>query len=446
MPEHLPSDPTNIPGPASDQAEPAIKATPSAADLDDQLDPAQQSLAEALRVSFGILKVAMFGLLIAYLFSGTFSVGSNEVAVRLRFGDYVGGPGERVLERGTYLAAPFPIEQVIKVDTRPVTIDLDKAFWYELQAGKYATADNLRAGRKGPLNPVRDGSLLTGDFNIAHARWSLTYHVEDPVAYITNIGNTDLGEEIVRCAIQQGIVQAIAQLAAEDLLKGVVNREIAVGIAQRRLDDMQTGLTLDQLNLDQVTAPMSVVGSFDNVTTAEADRSQRIVAAQQTRTRILAETAGEAAEALLDLVTSYEQAAEAGTASEADAAAQAIDTALADLQVGNQRIGGEAARIINGAKTYRTQVVERVRGERETFERLLPQYRENPRIILSRLWEDAREEILTGDVETFYTVPGKLQLQLNRDPEIQKLKQQEKIKQLKVEQRQKERDRLLRGG
>ena len=191
---------------------------------------------------------------------------------------------------------------------------------------------------------------------------------------------------------------------------------------------------------------MSVVGSFDNVTTAEADRSQRIVAAQQTRTRILAETAGEAAEALLDLVTSYEQAAEAGTASEADAAAQAIDTALADLQVGNQRIGGEAARIINGAKTYRTQVVERVRGERETFERLLPQYRENPRIILSRLWEDAREEILTGDVETFYTVPGKLQLQLNRDPEIQKLKQQEKIKQLKVEQRQKERDRLLRGG
>ena len=71
MPEHLPSDPTDITGPASDQAEPAIKATPSAADLDDQLDPAQQSLAEALRVSFGILKVAMFGLLIAYLLSGT---------------------------------------------------------------------------------------------------------------------------------------------------------------------------------------------------------------------------------------------------------------------------------------------------------------------------------------------------------------------------------------
>lgn len=57
------------------------------------LDPAQQSLAEALRVSFGILKVAMLALLVAYAFSGTFSVGSNEVALRLRFGEYVGSPG-----------------------------------------------------------------------------------------------------------------------------------------------------------------------------------------------------------------------------------------------------------------------------------------------------------------------------------------------------------------
>jgi len=79
----------------------------------EQLDPAQQSLAEALRVSFGILKAALVLALVAYAFSGTFSVGSNEVALRLRFGDYVGGPGQRVLERGTYLAAPFPLEQVV---------------------------------------------------------------------------------------------------------------------------------------------------------------------------------------------------------------------------------------------------------------------------------------------------------------------------------------------
>jgi hypothetical protein len=97
-------------------------------------------------------------------------------------------------------------------------------------------------------------------------------------------------------------------------------------------------------------------------------------------------------------------------------------------------IGGDVAQVINAAKTYRTQVVERVKGDRETFERLLPQYERNPRIILSRLWEDARERILTGDVETFYTVPGQLELQLDRDPVIQKERQQEQIRSRKEKQ------------
>ena len=68
---------------------------------------------------------------------------------------------------------------------------------------------------------------------------------------------------------------------------------------------------------------------------------------------------------------------------------------------------------------------------RETFDRLLPQFEQNPRIILSRLWEDARERILTGDVETFYTAPGRLELQLNRDPQIQQERQKQQIRSLK---------------
>jgi hypothetical protein len=120
--------------------------------LDPALDPAQQSLAEALRVSFGILKVAMLALLVAYAFSGTFSVGSNEVALRLRFGDYVGAPGERVLERGTYLAAPFPLEQVIKVDTRST------ASFGTRPDRTTAAAPATRSGTPGPDRSTRSAT------------------------------------------------------------------------------------------------------------------------------------------------------------------------------------------------------------------------------------------------------------------------------------------------
>jgi regulator of protease activity HflC (stomatin/prohibitin superfamily) len=400
-----------------------------------ELDPAQQSLADALRVSFGILRVAMLAALVAYALSGIFSVGSNEVAVRLRFGDYVGPPGEQVLERGTHVAAPFPIEQVVKVDMRPATVVLDREFWYETDdADRGMTREQIRDARARPLNPLRDGSLVTGDLAIAHARWTVTYSVADPVAYLTSVGERPLAERLVRCAVQQGIVHAVARSSADDLLRGVVNREVAMAIAQRRLDEMATGLVIDQLALDKVSAPASVVASFDAVTTAETDRSQRIVAAQQERARILGEAAGEGSDGLLALLDRFERVSETGTAAEVAAVEAEIEVALGDLRIDGAAIGGEVAQVVNAARTYRTQVVERIKGDSETFERLLPQYERNPRIILSRLWEDARERILTGDVETFYTVPGKLELQLNRDPGIQKERQQEQIRSLREKQ------------
>jgi membrane protease subunit HflK len=393
------------------------------------LDPAQQSLEEALRVGFAILKLAMLVLLVAYAFSGTFSVGSNEVALRLRFGDYVGDPGNRVLERGTYLAAPFPIEQVVKVDTRPATLTLDREFWFETTKDDSGLTRSELQGRKAmPLHPLRDGSLITGDSGIAHAKWTITWRIGDPVAYLTNVGTKPMAAELVRLVAQQGIVQAVAQLAADDLLRGVVNRELAVGVMQQRLDSMRTGLVIDQLALDKVSAPMRVAGSFDAVTTAESDRAGRIVAAQQERARILGETAGEASGGLVELITAYERAVDGGSAAEAAGLAGRIDAAIEGLVVDGTPVGGEVARLVNNAKGYRTQVVERVAGEAQAFEQLLPQYARNPRLVLSKLWEDARESILTGDVETFYTVAGQLELQLNRDPEIQKLRQQEQLK------------------
>ncbi|HEX7010798.1 MAG TPA: hypothetical protein VF184_12515, partial [Phycisphaeraceae bacterium] len=95
----------------------------------EELDPAQQSLSDALRVSFLILKAVMVVLLVLYLFSGVFSVTEGqEQAVRLRFGRIVGRPGQQVYERGWHLGLPYPIERVIKVPVAPRQVSLANAF------------------------------------------------------------------------------------------------------------------------------------------------------------------------------------------------------------------------------------------------------------------------------------------------------------------------------
>jgi membrane protease subunit HflK len=392
-------------------------------------DPAQRALAEALRLCFAAIRLLMIVLLVIYCFSGLFSVGSNEVALRLRCGGYVGPPGERVLERGTYLAAPFPIEQVITVDTRPQSLSLEREFWYDRSRGEQGkTQAEIRRARSGPLDPTRDGSLLTGDLNIMHARWTVTYRVADPEQYLTSVGDQDLARDLVRCAAAQGIVHTAARVAAADLLKAAVDRDAAAAIARQRLASMATGLTIDHVALDEVAVPASVVASFEAVTTAETDRSQRIIDAERDRARILGELAGDASPLLLELIDAHERMSDAGLTSEVDAVGQRLDEAIDMLQVDGVPIGGEVARCVNAAKTHRSRVVEEVRGDRETFERLLPEYEQHSRLVRSRLAEECREKIFTGDVETFYMAPGRMELQLNRDPDVQKRRQQEQMR------------------
>ena len=79
------------------------------------MDAPSQSLADALRVSFRILKVVLIIVIVLYFGSGIQKLEQNEKALVLRLGriqDKVEGPG------GLVFTFPRPIDQLIKV---PVT-------------------------------------------------------------------------------------------------------------------------------------------------------------------------------------------------------------------------------------------------------------------------------------------------------------------------------------
>ena len=145
----------------------------------ESLDPAQQSLADALRVSFLLLKMVMTIVVIVYVARGIFSVGSQQVAVRLRFGDIVGDtPEQQVLTEGAHFALPSPFERVIQISTQEAEVQLENQFFFqrgEADLGK--TTDELAMLPSRPLNPTEDGSLLTGDANIIHATWTVKYRI-----------------------------------------------------------------------------------------------------------------------------------------------------------------------------------------------------------------------------------------------------------------------------
>ena len=396
------------------------------------LDAAHRSLADALRVSFWILKASMMVLIVFYLFSGVFNVREQETAVRLRFGRIVGPPGEQALKPGgPYFSLPYPFEQVVTIPSSPQQIELNTEFWYETKESHTGmTAADLHASA-GPLNPEKDGSLLTGDAEIVHSRWSVTYTVVDPIRYLTNIKDEATAQRIVRSVAQQSVVYAVAQMTADRLIR---SQDVSPARlrAQEVLDAMNSGIQITTLAVKEPTYPLLVRSAVREVLNAESVRAQVIEEAQEQWGRILVGTAGEAFEPLLALVEAYELASQSARAGELlPELEQKLDHDLTRLKIESQNreieVGGEVAEMMHNAKTYRTEVVSRIRSEADYFNSLLPQYRTNPRIVLSRLWEDAKEKILTGDIETVYLPPGQTYLELNRDPRVQQKRERKKL-------------------
>ncbi len=388
---------------------------------DPSFDPAAQSLADALRVSFGLLKWVMVILIVVYCFSNVRNVATQETGVRLRFGKVIASD---LPAGGPYFAFPFPFEEVFEVTIKPRDLTLNKSFWFEVSdADTGKTVEEIAEGKMGPLNPEKDGSLITGDSNIVHTRWSLTYRISDSADYVENVGNIELADKLVRMTAEGAVVHAMAELSADDLLKGVTNAQAVKRYMQRALDQIGAGLTVEQVSLAQLSVPLSTRPAFQAVLNAENEKSRAIETAQEERVNILSAAAGEAHGQLLGLIGRFERASEAEDAGDDLAAVNVeLQKALDSLMIDGVQVSGEVATIINEAQGYRTSVVEQVKAEAQKLNQLYAQYKKNPRIIKQRLIQETKQEILSSlDNETFYvTQNSQFYLELNRDPKVKR--------------------------
>jgi len=188
------------------------------------------------------------------------------------------------------------------------------------------------------------------------------------------------------------------------------------------LEDMRAGITIQSI-VARTEVPRPVYNAYQEVSKAESQKAQIIRSARQQYVKLLGDTAGEAADALYDLVGRYEDAL---TAQDEQAIAQlgaqldeALDTLRMPEDLGGQRIGGEVAKTINQARSDRTELVESLRAEATQFALLLEEYRRNPAIFTSRLRQDMRQNLFSsGDIETLYVPTGDLRIDTQNDPVV----------------------------
>jgi membrane protease subunit HflK len=391
-------------------------------------DAAGQSLTTALRTSFRILKIIMLILIVLFLASGIFKVQQDEQALVLIFGKVQGLGDTRVLKPGLRFTWPEPFSEIVRMPVKKVqTLNVD-SFWY------YET-DQEKLGQKNPppatLDPVKDGYCLTRndslvgmegmDYNIVHSRWSITYSIDRPELFFENIyyrqpkpgeDFLDAAAETVNPMLESFVSNAIVGTMVEYNIDDAVTSKTDISEdvkrqLQKKLDSIGSGIQIDAVRADRIVWPRQVNDAFEASIQASQQGKTAITDAHAFKEKMLTDTAGPDAENLLEKLK---------------------QSGLTQLQKEElvARMKGQVQGLIAGARAYKMTVVEEAKANADYLQKLLPEYKKRPELVLQRLYQDAMEQIMAAAEEKIMLQPGasagpkEIRVQINRDPKAQK--------------------------
>ncbi|MEY2796392.1 MAG: hypothetical protein RIR10_2108 [Planctomycetota bacterium] len=407
------------------------------AGMRDALDPATQSLGEALKLSYRILQVGILALVVMFLFSGFQSVKEGDTGVKTLFGAIAGAEGEEQLQPGFQPFWPYPVGDLVVFEQKR-TLRLDTQFWPARQVQgdtKQKSTDEQidSADAAAGLRPGSDGYVLTRDGDIVHAQIEAEYQVADAVRFLQTT-SPQAADRIVTSVLEQATVEAASTLALSELtetrdLLGPVVRERA----QRALDRLNAGIDLASVRAVERSAPFAVQNRLREVQTGrEAAKSEVERARQEAGATLTSIAGGDVYVDLLKLIREYEEALGAGRNDDAEATLVRLGARLEAPDV-----GGEVSRTIQRAKASETALRARLEREVERLDSLAGAYRDSSSQVVAQLWLDAVREIYENPQAEVYAAPnvlGGLNLRLTSSSEVMQARRDAETQLKKAEQ------------
>lgn len=268
-------------------------------------------------------------LLGAWAWFGYYELRPGEHAVILRMGRYartVTSPGPKI-----HWPPPLESHEIVRVA--------------EARREEFGKAQDEPETERSRL----EAGIQTRDNNVVLVQFSVQYRIKDAFDSRYRVAEP---RATVRDAAQAAIREVVGRTDIDGVLygqKAVVATETRQ-VLQEMLDRYQTGIAIDEVNLEDVQPPAAVKDAFRDVISADQDRERLINEAQ-------------------------------GYANEVLPAAR-----------------GQASQTLEEARAYRDTKIARATGEGARFTALVGEYRKAPVVTRKRLYLETMEEILP-DVE-----------------------------------------------
>jgi len=399
-------------------ANPALPILPPG----DGFDPASQSLADALRKSFAVLKALMLVLVVAYVLSGWFRVQPGEVGFVVRMGRVVGEGSESILRPGWHWSFPYPIDQVVTVATQQERTHTAKFLF------RISDEDRIRGVRRvvySNLSPIYDNYLLTGDVSILHAQLQARYRIVDPVTYVTNVTDRSPEDsnppeyEVLHDLLADAAIRTAARLSVdqiygaeqEDFLNQVTEATRA-NVEKLTAAGVPLGIEIvaviapQQGEIAGILAPRQVQEQFDAVVAAQQNKNTALEKARAKAGEELRLAAGPGYEELATAIESEFDAlldylrAERATEGRTEKVA-AADAVLRKRSGETDALlfsaSGRVQEIINQAKSERERIINETLADAKQIEQLAPEYLRNSTFLLTRLQTEFVQRVVADD-------------------------------------------------
>lgn len=311
-------------------------AGPRPPDLEELLRRGQDRLKQLLPgghlSSLGIALIAAV-IVAIWLASGFYRVESEELGIVLRFGKYV-----RDAQPGLNYHLPYPIETVLlpkalRVNTTSIGMRLAE------------TPEGRGAMRDVPAESL----MLTGDENIVDVQFTVLWRIKPSGAadYLFNIQNP---KGTLKAVAESAMREVIGHSDIQPILTGArgTTEQAVQKLMQKTLDRYDSGILVQQVQLQTVNPPAEVIAAYNDVQNAKTDYDRLQNEAQTYANRVVPDAKG------------------------------------------------RAAKIIQDAEGYKQQVVAEATGQSARFLKVYGQYAKAKDVTRERIYLETMEHILGG--------------------------------------------------
>lgn len=410
----------------------------SAAAMREAMDPANQSLADALRLSFRVLLLVILVLLVLFPMSAFQIVKEGQSGVMLRWGRVVPVGDSDELDPGPHWAIwPYPAGEfvIFDIDDRDVDIRrkffgsvgdiMVEPFWPVIPANMSRQDFIDAAQTRTALRPGFDGSVLTRDGDLAHLRITAKYDIDNPKRFVKTLSLDD-AQRVVALVVQRAVVHVMAGASLQDLIEYPEDiRDRVQRHAQAALDRIDCGITVEKVALPETSPPMAVARIFGDLQSAREEAKETVEKARSDMENALVAAGGTNYRDLVQLIDRYEEVEQRTDSGGTDELLSQINAFLE-----SDRVEGDLKRVIERAGAHESDIDSTLGSEVRRFKSVLLEYRDNPVLAVSRRLMQARRTILGRDDVEIMHMPngiGEIYLKIKSSELIAQIRQENQL-------------------